>query len=172
MHQNLSTMITFLLVVLKMVKCYSSRIIKIHHQLQSIRIFKVKSCKSSSSSSLFDHFWIDLHLDWSYPGEILAIGGHRCLNDISYINEIIFYSRRGEFLHRINIPQTVWKENIPQSNYANIFLSRFNPYRHYVGHMAMVSTKNFLSYTFKFFFMIRNPFCCMWFIGIYNLDWT
>ena len=46
-------------------------------------------------------------MDWSYPGEILAIAGHKRLNDISYINRILFYNRRGEFLHRIDIPQTV-----------------------------------------------------------------
>ncbi len=49
-------------------------------------------------------------MDWSFPGEILVVGGHKHINDITYTNEIIFYTRRGEFLHRINIPQTVWKE--------------------------------------------------------------
>lgn len=46
-------------------------------------------------------------MDWSSPGEILAVGGHLTLNDSSYVNEILFYTRRGEFLHRIHIPQTV-----------------------------------------------------------------
>ncbi|UJR15873.1 hypothetical protein I4U23_002799 [Adineta vaga] len=48
----------------------------------------------------------NIKMDWSSLGEILAVGGHRCLNDMTYINEIIFYTRRGEFLHRIQIPQT------------------------------------------------------------------
>ena len=46
-------------------------------------------------------------MDWSSPGEILAIGGHKQLNDLNYTNQILFYTRRGEFLHRIHIPQTV-----------------------------------------------------------------
>ncbi len=46
-------------------------------------------------------------MDWSSPGEILAVGGHRRLNDSNYINQIILYTRRGEFLHRVHIPQTV-----------------------------------------------------------------
>ncbi|CAF1145603.1 unnamed protein product [Adineta ricciae] len=44
-------------------------------------------------------------IDWSSPGEILAVGGHKRVNDSTYINQIIFYSRRGEFLHRVHIPQ-------------------------------------------------------------------
>ncbi len=59
-------------------------------------------------------------MNWSFPGEILAIGGHKRLNDITYINQIIFYSRRGEFLHRIDIPQTVCKE-FSESNYDNLY---------------------------------------------------
>ncbi len=46
-------------------------------------------------------------MDWSSPGEILAVGGYKRLNDSTYINQIIFYTRRGEFLHRVHIPQTV-----------------------------------------------------------------
>jgi hypothetical protein len=49
-------------------------------------------------------------MDWSFPDEILVVGGYKRLNDINYNNQIIFYNRRGEFLHRIHIPQTVWKE--------------------------------------------------------------
>jgi len=49
-------------------------------------------------------------MDWSSPGEILAVGGHKRLNNMTYINQIIFYSRRGEFLHRVHIPQTVCKQ--------------------------------------------------------------
>ncbi|CAF1067803.1 unnamed protein product [Adineta ricciae] len=54
---------------------------------------------------------VDTHLqnikmDWSSPGEILAVGGHRCLDDMSYVNEVLFYTRRGEFLYRLTIPQT------------------------------------------------------------------
>jgi hypothetical protein len=60
-------------------------------------------------------------MDGSFPGEILAIGGHKRLNDITYSNQIIFYTRRGEFLHRIYIPQTVWKEFLKKSNYVNHF---------------------------------------------------
>lgn len=55
---------------------------------------------------------IDIKMDWSSPGEILAVGGHKRLNDMTYINQIIFYTRRGEFLHRIHIPQTVCKRII------------------------------------------------------------
>jgi hypothetical protein len=46
-------------------------------------------------------------MDWSIPGEILAVGGSKYLNDIIYNNQIIFYNRQGEFLYRIYIPQTV-----------------------------------------------------------------
>ncbi len=46
-------------------------------------------------------------MDWSFPGEILAVGGHKRINDSIYNNQIIFYTRRGEFLHRVHIPQTV-----------------------------------------------------------------
>jgi len=46
-------------------------------------------------------------MDWSSPGEILAVGGYKRTNDSTYINQIIFYTRRGEFLHRAHIPQTV-----------------------------------------------------------------
>jgi hypothetical protein len=46
-------------------------------------------------------------MDWSSPGEILAVGGHKRSNESTYINQIIFYTRRGEFLHRVHIPQTV-----------------------------------------------------------------
>lgn len=46
-------------------------------------------------------------MDWSSLGEILAVGGHKRLNDSNYVNQIIFYTRRGEFLHRVHIPQTV-----------------------------------------------------------------
>jgi hypothetical protein len=45
-------------------------------------------------------------MDWSSPGEILAVGGHKRSNESTYINQIIFYTRRGEFLHRVHIPQT------------------------------------------------------------------
>jgi hypothetical protein len=51
--------------------------------------------------------YLDIKMDWSSPGEILAVGGHKRLNDSNYINQIIFYTRRGEFLHRVHIPQTV-----------------------------------------------------------------
>ncbi|CAF4903294.1 unnamed protein product, partial [Rotaria socialis] len=44
-------------------------------------------------------------MDWSTSNEILAVGGHKYLNDTNYINEIIFYNRRGEFLHRAHLPQ-------------------------------------------------------------------
>ncbi|CAF3507506.1 unnamed protein product [Adineta steineri] len=47
----------------------------------------------------------NIKMDWSSPGEILAVGGHKRLNDLNYVNQIIFYSRRGEFLHRVHIPQ-------------------------------------------------------------------
>ncbi|CAF0862827.1 unnamed protein product [Adineta steineri] len=48
----------------------------------------------------------NIKMDWSSPGEILAVGGHKQLNDMTYVNQIIFYTRRGEFLHRVHIPQT------------------------------------------------------------------
>ncbi|CAF5142504.1 unnamed protein product, partial [Rotaria magnacalcarata] len=48
----------------------------------------------------------NIKMDWSSPGEILAVGGHTILHDSSYINQILFYTRRGEFLYRIQIPQT------------------------------------------------------------------
>ncbi|CAF0867596.1 unnamed protein product [Rotaria sordida] len=48
----------------------------------------------------------NIKMDWSSPGEILVVGGHRYLNDSIYNNQLIFYTRRGEFLHRIHIPQT------------------------------------------------------------------
>jgi hypothetical protein len=51
----------------------------------------------------------DIKIDWSSPDEILAVGGHRRINDSSYLNQIIFYTRRGDFLHRVHIPQTVRK---------------------------------------------------------------
>jgi hypothetical protein len=52
-------------------------------------------------------FSSDIKMDWSSPGEILAVGGHKRSNESTYINQIIFYTRRGEFLHRVHIPQTV-----------------------------------------------------------------
>ena len=55
----------------------------------------------------FCFFFIDIKMDWSSPGEILAVGGHKRSNESTYINQIIFYTRRGEFLHRVHIPQTV-----------------------------------------------------------------
>ncbi|CAF2467091.1 unnamed protein product [Rotaria sp. Silwood2] len=48
----------------------------------------------------------NIKMDWSSFGEILAVGGHTCSTDSIYNNQIIFYTRRGEFLHRIHIPQT------------------------------------------------------------------
>ncbi|CAF4993178.1 unnamed protein product, partial [Rotaria socialis] len=47
----------------------------------------------------------NIKMDWSTSNEILAVGGHKHLNDTNYINEIIFYNRRGEFLHRAHLPQ-------------------------------------------------------------------
>ena len=67
---------------------------------------------------------LDIQMSWSYPGEILAIGGHQRFNDITYRNEIIFYNRRGEFLHRIDIPQTV-ERDFRKSNYDNLHASFF-----------------------------------------------
>lgn len=46
-------------------------------------------------------------MDWSSPGESLAVGGHQRSNDSTYQNQILFYTRRGEFLHRVHILQTV-----------------------------------------------------------------
>lgn len=46
-------------------------------------------------------------MDWSSPGEILAVGGHKRSVDSTYTNQILFYTRYGEFLHRVQIPQTV-----------------------------------------------------------------
>ena len=46
-------------------------------------------------------------MDWSAPGEILAVGGHQRISDLQCHNEILFYTRRGDFLHRTRIPQTV-----------------------------------------------------------------
>ncbi|CAF1029359.1 unnamed protein product [Rotaria sp. Silwood1] len=48
----------------------------------------------------------NIKMDWSSTGEILAVGGHTCLTDSIYNSQIIFYTRCGEFLHRIHIPQT------------------------------------------------------------------
>lgn len=67
----------------------------------------------------FDDCTLGIAMDWSYPGEILAIAGHKRSNEITYINQIIFYTRRGEFLHRIDIPQTVCEES-SKSNYDNL----------------------------------------------------
>jgi hypothetical protein len=53
-------------------------------------------------------------MDWSSLGEILAVGGHKRLNDNDYINQIIFYNRRGEFLHRVHIPQTVCRNFVEE----------------------------------------------------------
>ena len=53
------------------------------------------------------HFRLDIKIDWSSLGEILAVGGHQRTDDLQYTNQIIFYSRRGELLHRTHIPQTV-----------------------------------------------------------------
>lgn len=50
---------------------------------------------------------VGIKMDWSSPGEILAVGGHKRVNESTCSNQIIFYSRRGEFLHRVHIPQTV-----------------------------------------------------------------
>lgn len=50
---------------------------------------------------------IDIKMDWSTSNEILAVGGHKRINDTNYLNEIIFYTRRGEFLHRAHLPHTV-----------------------------------------------------------------
>ncbi|CAF1683297.1 unnamed protein product [Rotaria magnacalcarata] len=47
----------------------------------------------------------NIKMDWSTSNEILAVGGHQRLNDTNYRNEIIFYNRRGEFLHRAHLPQ-------------------------------------------------------------------
>lgn len=49
----------------------------------------------------------NIKMDWSSPGEILAVGGHKRSNDLTCINQIQFYSRYGEFLHRVQIPPTV-----------------------------------------------------------------
>ncbi|CAF2987513.1 unnamed protein product [Rotaria sp. Silwood2] len=49
----------------------------------------------------------NIKIDRSSPGEILAVCGHKRLNDINYTDQIIFYTRRGEFLYRVYIPQTV-----------------------------------------------------------------
>jgi hypothetical protein len=57
-------------------------------------------------------------MDWSSPGEILAVGGHKRLNDSNYNNQIIFYTRRGEFLHRVYIPQTVGISIIDYESYS------------------------------------------------------
>ena len=46
-------------------------------------------------------------MDWSSSDEILAVGGHQRLNDINFINQIIFYTRQGTFLHRVHLPQSV-----------------------------------------------------------------
>lgn len=47
-----------------------------------------------------------IFLDWSSPEEILLIGGHRRLTDAQTVNELLFYSRRGDFLHRTTLPRT------------------------------------------------------------------
>lgn len=49
----------------------------------------------------------DLKMDWSSPREILAVGGHQRINEQQCTNEILFFTRRGEFLHRTHIPHTV-----------------------------------------------------------------
>jgi hypothetical protein len=98
-------MIMFLRVVLIMVKYYFLIIIKINHQYLLILNFKVKK-KERNLYEKFQ-FYIDIKMDWSSLGEILAVGGHKRLNDSNYINQIIFYTRRGEFLHRVQIPQMV-----------------------------------------------------------------
>ena len=56
------------------------------------------------------HLSLDIKIDWSSLGEILAVGGHQRTGDLQYTNQIIFYSRRGELLHRTHIPQTVSAE--------------------------------------------------------------
>ncbi|CAF2517964.1 unnamed protein product [Rotaria sp. Silwood2] len=48
----------------------------------------------------------NIKMDWSSSSEILAVGGHKRVNDINYLNQIIFYTRRGEFLHRTHLPPT------------------------------------------------------------------
>ncbi|CAF0999897.1 unnamed protein product [Rotaria sordida] len=48
----------------------------------------------------------NIKMDWSSSNEILAVGGYKNLNDINYLNQIIFYTRRGEFLYRVRLPQT------------------------------------------------------------------
>ncbi|CAF4521749.1 unnamed protein product [Rotaria sp. Silwood1] len=49
----------------------------------------------------------NIKMDWSSSNEILVVGGHKRLNDINYLNQIIFYTRRGEFLYRVHLPQTI-----------------------------------------------------------------
>lgn len=46
-------------------------------------------------------------MDWSSSDEILAVAGHRRLTDSSYANQILFYTRCGDFLYRLIIPNTV-----------------------------------------------------------------
>ena len=46
-------------------------------------------------------------MDWSTPSEILAVGGFKRLADEQYENQVVFYTRHGEFLYRIEIPQRV-----------------------------------------------------------------
>ncbi|CAF0827261.1 unnamed protein product [Rotaria sordida] len=59
------------------------------------------------SSIVVDTELQNIKIDWSSPGEIFTVGGHKHSNDINYTNQIIFYTRRREFLHRVYIPQIV-----------------------------------------------------------------
>ncbi|CAF4390086.1 unnamed protein product [Rotaria sp. Silwood2] len=61
------------------------------------------------SSIVVDTKLQNIKIDWSSSGEILAIGGHKRLKDINYTNQIIIYTRRGEILCRVYIPQTVYR---------------------------------------------------------------
>ena len=63
--------------------------------------------------------FVDIKMDWSSPGEILAVGGHQRPNDSNYFNQILFYTRRGEFLHRVHIPQMVSFPNKTDESHAN-----------------------------------------------------
>ena len=108
MQVDLSMMISCWLAVSRTVKSFSWTVTKINYQSLSRPIYEVKTFVEPRTLELIDDV-SDLKMDWSSPREILAIGGHKRINDQQCTNEILFYTRRGEFLHRTHIPHTVMK---------------------------------------------------------------
>jgi hypothetical protein len=45
-----------------------------------------------------------MKLDWSNCGEVLAVGGFTRLPNLQCQNEVHFYTKEGQLLHRVYLP--------------------------------------------------------------------